>query len=644
MSAPPVRLARLRRQLFLEPSLVDGDDQALAQLAALGSSDPAAELAALASWFEAADQRALAWPRDRPAALIAPSGFAGGEVVDEALAAALLAHRSIDQAGTRLSPRLVADRFRPRRDPLVAAAVRLLPVAERAPAIVQLLEQPGPREAELHLALLQAAEAAAGALAGLSDELLARIDGEIAALFEARSPPPLLDRLAPIVGALSGRAGADGERALAELLARLRRAADLVARPEQLVPRRSFIEQVRGLEEGSIPKDEAYFRALPHRHLRDAAAEALGRAAADRHEARRRGEELAALPGGEDDDVFAAFLEGLASSADPTELTELMRPLAVGEGPARGLALTVLVEHPLDDAAIRDGVKAALGDPDPQMRALAVSAAAALDLPAELLAPLCRSSSLEVACPAARALGRLGAHIQWPAETSPKAARRRAIVLGTAGLGDGEVADALLEEVAAGGGQAEDAAAALGAWLVRAEGGAAWLVAKLAGLEPPLLPVVSALAAAGEPTVPYRLADDDFAAIAEALQPRLAEGSESALAAALLLCRLAPGSATVVEWLEQAFALGDLPLDASLVATLYAQLRIRDARAAARLVEQLPSADLAAAIFAVLALSFTLDTAADLRHVEEIAGYGSHGAATSYNGLVAVARDRPELL
>src|SRR5436190_1024379 len=83
------------------------------------------------------------------------------------------------------------------REPLRAARVAQLAPDARADAVARLLREPGPREPALHLALLQAAEAAAPWSSSLPEELVAEIAGRLMALFVEKTPNPILDRVAP---------------------------------------------------------------------------------------------------------------------------------------------------------------------------------------------------------------------------------------------------------------------------------------------------------------------------------------------------------------------------------------------------------------------------------------------------------------
>jgi hypothetical protein len=550
------------------------------------------------------------------------------------LAAIIAAPRFVDH--DRLVEPLQRARFAPRADEAMAAAVASLTADGAVAAITALAVNPGPDEAHLHLALVQAGLALSWR-PELADRLAEHVDA-LLALLDRSSPQPLLHAIARGLGPVA----AVSPRVRDAVLERLR-----VAR-QRIGGRRaggSFLGELQALDRTRSMPDEDYYMTLPDRQVAAAAAEILGRSA------ERLGREafntlrMNVLDGELGDALLPSFIDGLIAAAAVSPLGELVAQLLESaDEEAKSLGLHVAAQVPLDDCG--QLVIVCLGDRRASVRAAAVLSTASLE--AELAVPhlLARldDPAPEVCARAARSLLDFGqtelvAERQMPGELAiGKTRERTAAIRAALAPVTIDVAGVLLAQVA---GQAELVDDPREAPLLEALASA--LRGSTEGLRiaaafvreiPEALPIVAlALSDLDDDTTPLLLDDATRAELASVLEPIIANGDEAGMIALELLARCSFGERRMVELIVDAAAREDGYAQHILAAL--AHVRVRSERAATLLArwlddrEYLPATLLAAGVAGV-----TVPVDHRLwQPIRELLTLGTHAATAAYTAL-----------
>ena len=580
--------------------------------------------------------------------LLTPVAPGSAVAIADELAAVIAGPRLVSDG--RLAERLLQHRFASRADDAVAAAVALLPGDAAAATVFRIALQQGPDEDRLHLAALQAGRALAWRpelldLAGVGE----LVDG-LLALLDRRHPKPLLDALAPILGAIGATPTELGARTRAAVLARF---AEARARITGRRAGASFLDEFRALDRARTLPDEDHYLTLPDRQILEVAARILGRAM---EHAGRDGfvalqhEILDGELGGS---LLPSFVDGLIGAAAIEPLAELVAHLLADDDvEPRLLGLRIAAELPLDACA--DACLACLDDDRRLVRAYAARAAAMLepDVAEPALAARLDDPEPDVCACVARALVELGARgaveaRRMPGELAIGRTRDRAAAA-RAALPDAslEVISALVPLVAA---EAErddpidppPLRAALTGVLRGSEAGvraAARIIAEV----PDVLPVL-ALALAGDdhlPAValPPELRDE----LAAALEPILgaADAGDAGAIALETLSRFSMGDARMLEAILEASRRDDGYAGQVLGALVH--VRRRDARVAPLLAPFLDSHEhLAATLTAAAVAGLVLpEDHALWARVRELDGLGTIAAGVAHAALTHRARVR----
>ncbi len=561
------------------------------------------------------------------------TGPACGVPLGDDLAAIIAAPRFV--AHDRLTETLQRARFAPRADDAIAAAVARLSADGALAAITALATNPGPDEALLHLALLQAGLALAWR-PELADQLVEHVDA-LLGLLDRTSPQPLLAAVARSLGPIA----ATSARVREAVLVRLRAAR------QRIEGRRtggSFLDELTALDRTRTMPDEDYFMTLPDRQVAAAAAEILGRSAErlgrDAFVALR----MTVLDGELGDALLPSFIDGLIAAAAVEPLSELVAQLlASTDEETRSLGLHVAAQVPLDECGERYGE--CLGDRRASIRGHAVLAIALLEAERAVPHLLARldDPAPEVCARASRALVDFGqteflAERQMPGELAVgKTRERTAAVRAALTPMTIDVAGVLLAQVA---GQAELVADPRESPLLEALAFA--LRGSPEGLQiatafvreiPEALPIVALALSELDDTTPLLIDATARAELAAVLDPIIASGGEPGMIALELLARFSLGDREMIDRIVAAAAAED-GYAQHLLAAL-AHVRVRSESAATLLArwlddrEYLPASLLAAGVAGV---------AVPVEHrlwpeVRELLALGTHAATAAYTAL-----------
>jgi len=562
------------------------------------------------------------------------TGPACGVPLGDDLAAIIAAPRFV--ANDRLTEPLQRARFAPRADEAIAAAVARLSADGAVAAITALATNPGPDEAQLHLALLQAGLALSWR-PELADQLLEHVDA-LLALLDRGSPQPLLAAVARSLGPIA----ATSVRVRDAVLERLRAARQRI---EGRRTGSSFLGELTALDRTRTMPDEDYFMTLPDRQVAAAAAEILGRSA------ERLGRDafialrMTVLDGELGDVLLPSFIDGLIAAAAVEPLGELVAQLlASADEETRSLGLHVAAQVPLDDCGER--CIECLGDRRASIRGSAVLAIALLEAERAVPQLLARldDPAPEVCARAARALVDFGqtealAERQMPGELAVgKTRERTAAVRAALSPMTIDVAGVLLAQVA---GQAELAddpreAPLLEALASALRGSAEGLQIATAFVReiPEALAIVAlALSALDDDTTPLLIHAAARAELAAVLDPIIASGGQPGMIALELLARFSLGDRPMIDRIVAAAAREDGYAQHILAAL--AHVRLRSESAATLLArwlddrEYLPASLLAAGVAGV-----AVPVEHRLWHeVSELLALGTHAATAAYTAL-----------
>ena len=573
--------------------------------------------------------------------------IAPGSAVAVADDVAAIAAAPVLVDGDRLGARVWAERFASRADPAIAAAVCLLAPGAAIAAIVELAARRGPDEDRLHLALLQAG----GALAWRPELQDA---GELAAVVEAlldqldwRSPEPLLDQLAPILGGLAAQTGPRAIHVQDSVAARL---GEMRRRIEGRRSGASFLDEFRALDRPRALPDEDYYMTLRDRHVAEACARILGRSAAELDRDGFIALQSAVLDGELGATLLPSFVDGLIAAAAVAPLTDLATHLlAAADEEPRLLGLHIAAQLPLDACA--DPVLASLHDERKKVRVRAIRAATLLEperaVPA--LALRLDDPEPEVCAAAAHALVELGQRDRVEARRMPgelavgKTRERTAAARAALADPSPEVIGALLPLVADDAAPADPGDSPLVAALASILRGTAdgiRLAAEIVRELPAALPII-ALALAGDDDTPaVALAPALRGELAGVLDPIIDAGDEAGMLALALLSRFSLGDAAMIERIATASARteGYAPQMLSSLASI----RQRSERAADAVAPWLDSHDHLGATLLAAAVAGVV-VPADHRlwaRVRELYDLGSIAAAAAHAALVNRVRIR----
>lgn len=560
------------------------------------------------------------------------------------LAAIVAAPRLV--ADGALAERALAHRFASRADDALAAAVGLLAPDGALAAIGALAAAPGPDEDRLHLALLQAGGCLAWRPDLHDDEAAGALALRLVGLLDRANPSPLLDTLAPILGAIAA-----GPSTLAR---RVREAvhARLDEMRTRIVDRRSgasFLDEFRALDRTRALPDEDYYMTLPDRRVAEAAARILGRSAEGLGDDRFASLQAEVLAGELGSSLLPSFVDGVIGAAAIAPLAELATHLlASADEEPRSLGLHMAAQLPLD--ACTDAVIACLDDSRKRIRARATRAVMLLE-PARAVAALearLDDPEPEVCAAAARALVALGQRDRVDARRMPgelavgKTRERTAAARAALGEPAPDVVEALLPLCAAEAGREDPEApmiAALG-WVFLGSPDGIRIGATLVQEIPDALPFL-ALALAGDDG-PVALPRELRAELAAVLEPLIAAGGETGMLALETLARFSLGDAALIERIVDAGAATE-GYGQQILSAL-ASVRRRSARAADALAPWLDSQEhLAATILAAGVAGVALPDGHRLwAQVRALSGLGSIAAAAAYAALVSGVRVRCE--
>jgi hypothetical protein len=557
-----------------------------------------------------------------------------GLPIGDDVAAIIAAPRFV--ANDRLIESLQRARFAPRADEAIAAAVARLSADGAVAAINALAGTPGPDEAELHLALLQAG----GALSWrpeLADRVGEHVDA-LLALLERGSPQPLLHAVAVSLGPIA----ATSTRVRDAVLERLRAARQRI---EGRRTANSFLGELQALDrERKIP-DEDYFMTLPDRQVAAAAAEILGRSA------ERLGRDafialrVDVLDGDLGDALLPSFIDGLIAAAAVEPLGELVAQLLdSADEETCSLGLHVAAQVPLDDCAER--CLGCLGDRRASIRARAVLPTALLEAERAVPALLARldDPESEVCARAARALVDFGqsdhlAERQMPGELAVgKTRERTAAVRAALSPVTIDVAAVMLAQVAAKADLVDDIREsplleAL-AFALRRSADGLQIAAAFVREIPEALPIVAlALGDLDDDTTPVMIPDAARAELAAVLDPIIEDGGEPGMIALETLARFSLGDHQMIDRIVDAAAREDGYAQHILAAL--AHVRLRSESAATLLARWLDDRQyLPATLLAVGVAGVVVPVEHRLwQQVRELFALGTHAATAAYTAL-----------
>ncbi len=439
--------------------------------------------------------------------------------------------------------RLLSRRFAPRADEAIAAATFALEPDAARRAIIDLARNAGPDEGLLHLALLQAGLAVAWRPDLAETDGAAEIIDKLLALVDRKSPRPLLDAVGPIIGAIAVEVPRVGDAVMKKLL----------DTREQMTDRRyggdSFLGEFHALDRERKMPDEDYYVTLPDRHVVEACAKILGRAAEALDRDGFVALQRAVLDGEVGESLMPHLVGGLISAAAIGPLGQLVAYLmSTRDAEPRALALDIAAQIPLDE--ISGSVIDALSDDRRELRIKAIGAAKMLTREVSVPALLARLDDPEpaVCAAAAQALVDLGQRAaidlrRMPGEISIGRSRERAAAA-RAAIGDtsGPVVAPLLAIALEEAEHDSDSPIvdALGAALGRTSEGIS-LAAEIIAELPDALPVI-ALVLTGESV---SLDEEIRAPLERVLDPLIASGEDMGMVALLLLSRYSLGDSAL---------------------------------------------------------------------------------------------------
>ena len=539
-----------------------------------------------------------------------------------------------------LSTDLLAARFHVRADEAVAAAVARLSPDAAVAAISMLAAQPGPDEAVLHLATLQAGRALAW-----RPELAPRAAGlvkSLLALLDRASPRPLLQAL---VSALGPLAASDSQLRSAVMDKMLAARAAIQGRRTG----GSFLAELEALDKPRTLPDEDYLHTLPDRELLEASTEILGRAAAGMDRTTFGAYQNDVLTDGEP--VLPFFVDGLISAGAIQPLGELVAHLlASTDEESVTFGLVIASQLPLD--ACSTPLVASLEDCRPHVRAYAVRACTLLEPEIAIPALVARLDDLDpgVCARAAKGLVELGeratvAERQLPSGPTVGRTRERTAAVRSALCEPSvDVIAVLLPLLAA---RAEVAESLDDEPLVDAV--AEVLLGSLEGLQlagefvhevPEALPIVALVLTGTDEPTPLVIPEATRQALASRLELLIEEGGDNGMLALAVLARFSLGDAAMVDRIVDADARNEGYAQHTLAAL--ANVRVRSDRAAEVLgpllenVDHLPAVLLAAGVAGVaLPVEHRL-----WARISELLGLGVHARAAAYAALASRRRIR----
>lgn len=578
--------------------------------------------------------------------LVTPVAPGNAVAIGDDIAAVIAAPRLA--ADGRLADRLLQDRFASRADDAIAAAVASLPEDAAVAAVFRLAMQHGPDEEQLHLALLQAGRALAWRPSLLDAAGFGEIIERLIGLLARESPKPLLDTIAPILGAIAATRTEHGKRVRDATL------ACFVESRGRITERRSgssFLEEFRALDRARTLPDEDYYMTLPDRQVMEVAARVLGRATEDLGRDGFVALQDEILDGELGSSLLPSFVDGLIGAAAIEPLGELVAHLlSAADIEPRLLGLKIAAELPLETCA--DACLSCLDDERRLVRAYAARAAAMVEPERAVPALVARldDPEPEVCAIVARVLVDLGQRDRvdgrrMPGELAIGRTRDRTAAV-RAALADAslEVVSTLVPLVAAEAERDEqiDEAplrAALTRILRGSEDGlraATRIVAEV----PDALPLIALALAGDEDTPSVALPAELRGELATVLEPIIAGGGDAGVLALETLSRFSLGDATMIDRIVEANARDDGYAGQMLSAL--AHVRRRSERAAALLAPFLESHEYLAATLAAAAVAgVTLPEAHALwARVRELYQLGSIAAGVAHAALVNRARLR----
>ncbi|HSD89823.1 MAG TPA: HEAT repeat domain-containing protein [Kofleriaceae bacterium] len=476
--------------------------------------------------------------------------------IGDDVAAVVAAPRLVDDG--KLGERLVRRRFASRADDAVAAAVSLLPAQAAVAAVVQLALQHGPDEDRLHLALLQAASAVAWRPELLEGDGVSEVLDAALQLFDRKTAKPLLDTLAPTLGAIAASPSTLGKRVRDTVIARFdegkRRISDRRSGS-------SFLGEFRALDRTRSMPDEDYYMTLPDRQLVEVGARILGRSAVEIDRDAFVALQGRILDGDLGTQLLPSFVDGLIGAAAIGPLAELVAHLLRSpDAEPRLLALQIAAQLPLDACA--EPVLACLQDDRKQLRIRAARAVAMLEPERAVPALLARldDPEPEVCASSARALVALGQDALIDTRRMPggvaigKTRERTAVARAALGDTSTDVISALLPlAVAEAERKSEDdgdedlpIVTAL-ATVLRGSAEGIRLAAEIMHEIPDALPIVALALVGDDDVLSVALPADLHADLGRVLDPLIEAGDETGMVALETLARFSRGDTRLLD-------------------------------------------------------------------------------------------------
>jgi hypothetical protein len=518
-------------------------------------------------------------------------------------------------------------RFAPRADALVAIALAELPRAEAAAAIARLADAPGPDEAVLHLALLQAARGLVFHPELAEQPVGRELVDRLLALVGPTSPPTLLGDVGAVLGPIA--LGPHGGAVRAAYRERLDAAG-----PRQAG---SFSGEF-----AAIDRTDGYIARAGREQVACAAATVLGRAAPEDEAGFDAVRRLVVddVPGAA---LLPAFLEGLVAGARVGPLTGLFFALLDDTPPEPLSALAIAAQVPLELATPEIAAAAELADP--AVRRLAVQAASLLqpDIAVSVLAPRLEDREPLVAALAARRLVDLAQRelVEAVAASLPQGVHGAAL---RAGLGIGTfdvVAELTAAATAALEWEDDDAGEAWGdvlRWAILGTVEGLEAAAEVVRGAPTGLAAIGlALTGGDHLDVPLVIPAGPRDRLCAAILAAADDAEELALA---VMARLRPGDPELAAHVARRLRAGALsPVGA---AAALGSLRVRDAGTAGVLAPMLASDEISLRLAATAAAATALDPDHPAwRHARDLLALGGGAAAIAHRALAAAARRGP---
>jgi hypothetical protein len=363
--------AAVRRELALHP---DADRTALAipfsEIIGAGPVPAREAIEALTAYLlDPSGGALLSTSADRATWLESPLfswvGPGNAAPLDDQIAALVVG--PILGRGTSLAPVLVASRFAPRADDVLALAVASLELPAQAAVLETLFADPGPDPELLALSVIQCGRVLAWAPHLLEWPIAESIVDALIARLEPSRPRPLLDAIARALGPIAahpGPLGATVRTAALAGLAALTKASSTGASS-------SFLEQVTAIGKTRTIPDQDKWMALPRKEVAAACAYVLGFASpVDRGEFTAYRAQVLDRP--EADELFLPFVEGLVAAAHVPAISELVESMLGGSEAEVATALGLAATIPLD--ALAAELVARLDAPGASQRAMAIGA------------------------------------------------------------------------------------------------------------------------------------------------------------------------------------------------------------------------------------------------------------------------------